>query len=359
MVRHDLFAGAISPAPRGMFEAAAPAALIAPRGLPTPHPAGVDAATSGAVDLAPVATTANQDLLAAEDAEEEAAAAAVVEIATAPYATFNPWTRSASGAMMPLQSCSGTVWGAAPRSLPSSAGAAPGPMIDRDFSVSGAALSAIERRPKLSARPHRGLTRWVHRAPVPCASLRANRPPLRGRVPPWTIGTTRCAEPKRSPPPNKRGSGPPSTPVALQDFVAPTAPPIVAAAMCIKPRGLLTEAQAVKVDQLKEISSDFAIMRQFAMRFRGLLKGSDPEPLDEWLREATNSGIHGMCRFTATLRRDLAAVRNAISTPWSKGQTEGQINRLKTLKRSMYGRAGVELLRARMLPYDLRADHTL
>ncbi len=148
-------------------------------------------------------------------------------------------------------------------------------------------------------------------------------------------------------------------PVALQDFVAPTAPPIVAAAMCIKPRGLLTEAQAVKVDQLKEISSDFAIMRQFAMRFRGLLKGSDPEPLDEWLREATNSGIHGMCRFTATLRRDLAAVRNAISTPWSNGQTEGQINRLKTLKRSMYGRAGVELLRARMLPYDLRADHTL
>ena len=153
MVRHDLFAGAISPAPRGVFEAAAPAALIAPRGLPTPHPAGVDAATSGAVDLAPVATTANQDLLAAEDAEEEAAAAAVVEIATAPDATFNPWTRSASGAMMPLQSCSGTVWGAAPRSLPSSAGAAPGPMIDRDFSVSRAALSAIERRPKRSARP--------------------------------------------------------------------------------------------------------------------------------------------------------------------------------------------------------------
>ena len=114
MVRHDLFAGAISPAPRGVFEAAAPAALIAPRGLPTPHPAGVDAATSSAVDLAPVATTANQDLLAAEDAEEEAAAAAVVEIATAPYATFNPWTRSASGAIMPLQSCSGTVWGAAP-----------------------------------------------------------------------------------------------------------------------------------------------------------------------------------------------------------------------------------------------------
>ena len=108
MVRHDLFAGAISPAPGGVFEAAAPAALIAARGLPTPHPAGVEAAASGAVDLAPVATTANQDLPAAEGAQEEPAAAAVVEIATAPEATFIPWTRSASGAMMPLQSCSGT-----------------------------------------------------------------------------------------------------------------------------------------------------------------------------------------------------------------------------------------------------------
>ena len=155
MVRHDLFAGAISPAPRGVHEAAASAALIAARGLPTSHPAGVEAAAFGAVDLAPVATTANQDLLTAEGAEEEPAAAAVVEIATAPEATFIPWTQSASGAMMPLQSCSGTVWGAAPRSLPSSAGAAPGPMIDSDCSVSRAALSAPERRPKLSARTPR------------------------------------------------------------------------------------------------------------------------------------------------------------------------------------------------------------
>jgi len=148
VVRHDLLAGAISPAPRGVPEAAAPAALIAALGLPAPHPAGVEAAASGAVDLAPVATTANQDLPAAQGAQKEAAAAAVVEIATAPEATFNPWTRSASGAIMPLQSCSGTVWGAAPRSLPSSVGAAPGPMIDSDCSLSGAALSPLKRRPK-------------------------------------------------------------------------------------------------------------------------------------------------------------------------------------------------------------------
>jgi transposase len=50
------------------------------------------------------------------------------------------------------------------------------------------------------------------------------------------------------------------------------------------------------------------------------------------------------------LRQDIDAVRNAILEPWSNGQVEGQINRLKTLKRAMYGRASVELLRARMMP---------
>jgi transposase len=62
------------------------------------------------------------------------------------------------------------------------------------------------------------------------------------------------------------------------------------------------------------------------------------------------SGIYAMQRFAKTIRQDLAAARNAVSEPWSNGQTEGQINKLKTLKRAMYGRAGVELLRARMTP---------
>ena len=66
--------------------------------------------------------------------------------------------------------------------------------------------------------------------------------------------------------------------------------------------------------------------------------------------DARASGIYVMRRFAKTIRQDLEAVRNAMSEPWSNGQTEGQINRLKTLKRAMYGRAGVELLRARMMP---------
>jgi transposase len=61
--------------------------------------------------------------------------------------------------------------------------------------------------------------------------------------------------------------------------------------------------------------------------------------------------------FARTVRRDLDAVTNALTEGWSNGQTEGQINRLKTLKRAIYGRAGAELLRARMLPLHLPIQH--
>jgi transposase len=53
--------------------------------------------------------------------------------------------------------------------------------------------------------------------------------------------------------------------------------------------------------------------------------------------------------FAAGLEQDGAAVRAALTTPWSNGQTEGRITRLKLLKRQMYGRAGLDLLRRRML----------
>ena len=140
----------------------------------------------------------------------------------------------------------------------------------------------------------------------------------------------------------------------LPDAAAvPLVPPIVASALCIKPRGMLTAVQVEKVDTLKANSTEFAAMRALAMSFRGLLRSGNVEPLDSWMSDAASSGIHAMRQFAATLRRDLVAVRNAVSEPWSNGQTEGQINRLKTLKRAMYGRAGTDLLRARMLPLEV------
>ncbi len=101
---------------------------------------------------------------------------------------------------------------------------------------------------------------------------------------------------------------------------------------------------------VKAASTDFVVMRQLAMRLRGLLRGGTAAKLDIWLSDARKSDIHGMRRFARTVKQDLEAVRNAVLEPWSNGQTEGQINRLKMLKRTMYGRAGVDLLRARMPP---------
>ena len=127
-------------------------------------------------------------------------------------------------------------------------------------------------------------------------------------------------------------------------------PPIAASIMCMTPRSKLTSRQASRVDVLKEHVPGFAEMRQLAMRFRGILRSKDPTKLDVWLADVRHSGLHAIRRFAQILRRDIDAVKNAVREDWSNGQTEGQINKLKALKRSMYGHAGAELLRARMLP---------
>ena len=133
--------------------------------------------------------------------------------------------------------------------------------------------------------------------------------------------------------------------------------PLTAAALCIKPRGQMTARQVANVDALKAAWAEFAAMRHLAMRFRGLLRSGTPEKLDAWLIDARASGIYAMQRFARTIRQDLEAVRNAVLEPWSNGQTEGQINKLKTLKRAMYGRAGVDLLRARIMPLQEDSLH--
>ena len=110
--------------------------------------------------------------------------------------------------------------------------------------------------------------------------------------------------------------------------------PIVAAALCIKPRGLLTANQAAKVDAMKKDWPEFAAMRRLAMRFRGLLESKSLGKLSIWVKDAQMSGFYAIQRFARTLQRDIDAVRNAVTEPWSNGQTEGQINRLKSLKRT-------------------------
>jgi transposase len=126
--------------------------------------------------------------------------------------------------------------------------------------------------------------------------------------------------------------------------------PQVAAALLSKVRAELTSQQAQIVDALKRQCPGFAVMRKLVFSFRGILRGGKVTTLHRWMEEACKTGIHSLVRFVRTLKQDLSAVEAAVSEPWSNGPVEGQLNRLKMLKRQMYGRAGIELLRARLLP---------
>lgn len=74
-----------------------------------------------------------------------------------------------------------------------------------------------------------------------------------------------------------------------------------------------------------------------------------PEYLSVWLHEAERSSIRELSAFAASLRRDEQAVLAALSLHWSNGPVEGHVNRLKFIKRSMFGRANFDLLKARVL----------
>ncbi|WP_284948191.1 ISL3 family transposase [Acidisoma cladoniae] len=150
---------------------------------------------------------------------------------------------------------------------------------------------------------------------------------------------------------NARQPPPSSIPLPRDPTTGRPLSPLTAGALCIKPRPLLSVRQRATVDALKANSPEFVVMRQLAMRFRGILRSRNIDALGRWLKDAHDCRIYGMQRFARMLQNDLDAVTNALTLPWSNGQTEGQISRLKTLKRSMYGRAGVELLRARVLPF--------
>ena len=73
--------------------------------------------------------------------------------------------------------------------------------------------------------------------------------------------------------------------------------------------------------------------------------------MQQWIDRTKRCEFGSLVRFAYGLQKDISAVTAAVDTPWSTGQVEGQINRLKMIKRQMYGRAGFELLRARVLPF--------
>ncbi len=99
-------------------------------------------------------------------------------------------------------------------------------------------------------------------------------------------------------------------------------------------------------DALIAHSPELDFLVTLARKFSSMVRRQQADQLDRWLAVAKGPVLAG---FAGGLMRDLAAVRAALSLPWSTGPVEGQISRLKTIKRTMCGRAGFELLRQRIL----------
>ena len=119
------------------------------------------------------------------------------------------------------------------------------------------------------------------------------------------------------------------------------------------PPQTLSVAQKRRLDASMRFCPVAHKLRRFVLQFRAMLRWRSAKRLNAWIDSATVSGFRFTAQFARTLRRDLEAVKLSMTaTPWSNDPIEGQLNRLKAIKRQMYGRAGFELLKARVLPWD-------
>ncbi len=111
-------------------------------------------------------------------------------------------------------------------------------------------------------------------------------------------------------------------------------------------RERLTRSEAVTVAAIEGGVPALAEAREEVARFQAMVRAMAPDRLEPWLAQA-NKGL--LASFARGVVRDLAAVRAALTLPWSNGQTEGQITKLKLVKRQMYGRGKIDLLQARLV----------
>jgi transposase len=107
--------------------------------------------------------------------------------------------------------------------------------------------------------------------------------------------------------------------------------------------------EAERLQRLRLSPTEIAEAIGLAEEFIALVRTRAPERLDPWLVKAQASAMPTFRNFAKKLETDVEAVRAAVSLPWSNGPVEGQISRLKMLKRQMYGRANLDLLNRRFL----------
>ena len=147
-----------------------------------------------------------------------------------------------------------------------------------------------------------------------------------------------------------RGKSPSSVPRARKNSVAGLSPTSKnVAALFMRREEKLTSEQKEYLKRLCEADEALADARRLTQEFNGMVRNLEGEKLDGWLEEAEACSAPAMRRFAAGLKKDLPAVKAGLTEPWSNGPVEGFVHKLKLLKRQGYGRAGFDLLRARML----------
>ena len=119
----------------------------------------------------------------------------------------------------------------------------------------------------------------------------------------------------------------------------------IARLMTLK-RDHLTKAETILVAAIENGVPTLAGARALIDRFQSIIRSRAIVDLDPWIADASPSLL---VSFVRGVQNDLAAVRAAVTEPWSNGQTEGQVNKLKLVKRQMYGRGKIDLLEARLL----------
>jgi transposase len=118
--------------------------------------------------------------------------------------------------------------------------------------------------------------------------------------------------------------------------------------MLLQPEKLKDEEQKI-VELLCHLSPEIKQAQELSLDFLSIVRERRVEELREWLINAARSELPEFRRFAKGVTVDLCAVKSALLYQWSQGQVEGQVHRLKMIKRQMYGRAKLDLLRARVL----------
>jgi transposase len=119
--------------------------------------------------------------------------------------------------------------------------------------------------------------------------------------------------------------------------------------LIMQPQSQQTHETQILLQQLKTQSAELASMIEFATEFLDMIRQRQSQLFEPWLERFEQSPISLIQSFTAGLRDDFEAVKAAMQTEVSNGPVEGLNNRLKMLKRQMYGRANVDLLEKRFI----------